>query len=93
MRLIPLRMPSVCQGSWGRRAPAGLDVISMDGYCVGNESNPQCPPAREAEMMRGLYEKWLIPKLGAQQKLGAHPIQRIIALRSIRLAAAFIMRP
>ena len=57
------------QGSWDR-VPAGLDVVSMDGYCVGNESDPKCPPATEAQMMQNLYEQLLIPKLRVHQKLG-----------------------
>jgi hypothetical protein len=59
-------------GSW-RTVPAGLDVVSMDGYCLGSESDPQCPPADESQMVRGMYEKWLIPKMSAQQRLGVVP--------------------
>eukprot|EP01050_Picozoa_sp_SAG11_P006274 SAG11_NODE_480_length_9107_cov_7.433171_2_plen_1065_part_00 len=59
-------------GSW-HAVPAGLDVVSMDGYCLGSESDPQCPPADEAKMMRGLYEQWLLPKMSARQRLGVVP--------------------
>jgi hypothetical protein len=59
-------------GSW-QNAPTGLDVISMDGYCLGNLSDPKCPPAGEAEMMKGMYEKWLLPKMASSQRLGVAP--------------------
>jgi hypothetical protein len=59
-------------GSW-ERVPAGLDVVSMDGYCVGNLSDPKCAPAKEAQMMRGMYELWLLPKMASHQRIGVVP--------------------
>ena len=38
-----------------------------------NASDPKCPPADEAQMMRGLYERLLLPKMAPHQKLAVVP--------------------
>ena len=55
------------------RIPAAIDAISLDGYCVYDLSDPKCLPQKEAEMMRGIYERGLLPKMYPNQSLFVVP--------------------
>jgi hypothetical protein len=53
--------------------PGAIDVMSLDGYCVYHLSDPQCEPGDEANMMRGIYEHALLPKMHPNQSLFVVP--------------------
>jgi hypothetical protein len=55
------------------KIPGAIDVISLDGYCVYDLSVPQCEPAKEAKMMRRIYERGLLPKMHPNQSLFVVP--------------------
>jgi len=50
-----------------------IDVISLDGYCVYDLSVPKCDPSKEAGMMRGIYERGLLPMMHPNQSLFVVP--------------------
>eukprot|EP01052_Picozoa_sp_SAG31_P007976 SAG31_NODE_392_length_16294_cov_17.221241_5_plen_321_part_00 len=55
------------------RIPGSIDVMSLDGYCVYDLSDPKCDPSQEAGMMRGIYESGLLPKMQPHQMLFVVP--------------------
>jgi hypothetical protein len=55
------------------RIPSSIDVMSLDGYCVYDLSDPKCDPSNEAAMMRGIYEHGLLPKMQPHQLLFVVP--------------------
>ena len=45
----------------------------VSGYCVYDLSDPKCLPQKEAGMMRGIYERGLLPKMYPNQSLFVVP--------------------
>jgi hypothetical protein len=53
--------------------PVGLDIISLDGYCMGDVGDPVCPLAEEAPMMRNFYQTLIYPLLHPHQTVAVVP--------------------